>query len=67
MAGKKRAALPGFRLSLGYTTFFLSALVLLPLAGCVLRAASLSWSEFCRVVTDPVALAAYKRKRTAAK
>ncbi|HWY87128.1 MAG TPA: ABC transporter permease subunit [Gemmataceae bacterium] len=65
MAGKTRAALPGFGLSLGYATFFLSVLVLLPLAGCVLRAASLSWTEFWRVVTDPVAVAAYKLSFTA--
>jgi sulfate transport system permease protein len=60
MAGKKRTALPGFGLSLGYTTFFLSFLVIVPLAGCILRASSLSWAEFWRVVTDPVAVAAYK-------
>lgn len=60
MASKKRKALPGFGLSLGYTLFYLSFLVLIPLAGCFIKASSLSWNEFWRVVTDPIAVAAYK-------
>ncbi|MCS7046827.1 MAG: ABC transporter permease subunit [Gemmataceae bacterium] len=60
MAGRKRRSLPGFGLSLGFTLTYLSLLVLLPLAACVVKAASLSWSEFWRVVTDPVAVAAYR-------
>jgi sulfate transport system permease protein len=60
MAGKKQRALPGFGLSLGYSLFYLSLLVLIPLAACVVRACSLSWSDFWRVVSDPIAVAAYK-------
>jgi len=60
MAGKKRHALPGFGLSLGYALFYLSLLVLIPLAGCIVKASSLSWADFWRVVTDPMAVAAYK-------
>ncbi len=60
MAGKKRRALPGFGLSLGYALFYLSLLVLIPLAGCIVKASSLSWADFWRVVTDPMAVAAYK-------
>jgi sulfate transport system permease protein len=60
MAGKKRRALPGFGLSLGFALFYLSLLVLIPLAGCIIKASSLSWAEFWRVVTDPIAVAAYK-------
>lgn len=60
MAGKKRRSLPGFGLSLGYALFYLSLLVLIPLAGCVIKASSLSWADFWRVVSDPVAVAAYK-------
>jgi sulfate transport system permease protein len=66
MAGRKRRALPGFGLSLGYASLFLSLLVLLPLAGCIIKASSLSWSEFWRIVTEPVALAAYKLSFTTA-
>jgi len=60
MAGKKRRALPGLGLSLGFALFYLSLLVLIPLAGCIIRASSLSWSEFWLVVSDPLAVAAYK-------
>src|SRR5215831_4403579 len=60
MAGKQRRSLPGFGLSLGFTLSYLSLLVLIPLAACVLKASSLSWEEFWRVVTSPVAVAAYR-------
>lgn len=60
MVGKKRRSLPGFGLSLGYALFYLSLLVLIPLAGCIVKASSLSWADFWRVVSDPVAVAAYK-------
>ena len=39
-----RRVLPGFRLSLGYTVFYLSLLVLIPLVACFLKAAELSWA-----------------------
>jgi sulfate transport system permease protein len=60
MAAKRRSALPGFGLSLGYALLYLSLLVLIPLAGCVIKASSLTWEQFWRVVTDPIAVAAYK-------
>ena len=52
--------LPGFGLTFGFTTFFLSAIVLLPLAALVLSAASMHWSDFLRVVTSPRALGSYR-------
>jgi sulfate transport system permease protein len=52
--------LPGFRLSLGFTVLYLLVLVLVPLAGCVLKASSLTWSEFWDTVTHPQAVAAYR-------
>jgi len=51
--------LPGFRLSLGYTLFYLSALVLIPLTACFLKAASLSLDQIWAVVWTPRARAAY--------
>src|ERR1700761_1887107 len=50
MALRQPNVLPGFGLTFGFTTFFLSALVLLPLAALVLMAASMHWSDFIRVV-----------------
>jgi sulfate transport system permease protein len=57
---RKFNALPGFDLTLGFTLFYLSALVLLPFAGLVIRASELSWSDFWHLATTPRALAAYR-------
>jgi sulfate transport system permease protein len=58
--------LPGFRLSLGYALAYLSLLVLIPLAACVVKASSMSWDDYWRVVTDEQAVAAYKLSFTTA-
>ncbi|MCU0704807.1 MAG: sulfate ABC transporter permease subunit CysW [Fimbriiglobus sp.] len=52
--------LPGFGLGLGISLLYLSLLVLLPLAACVLKAAELSGSEFAAAVWNPRAVAAYQ-------
>ena len=57
---RQPSILPGFGLTLGFTTFFLSALVLLPLAALVFKTTSLTWSEFLDVVLDERALASYR-------
>jgi sulfate/thiosulfate transport system permease protein len=54
-----RRVLPGFSLSLGYTLFYLSVLVLLPLAACFLKAASLSLDQFGATVWSQRARSAY--------
>ncbi|MFI5397817.1 MAG: sulfate ABC transporter permease subunit CysT [Candidatus Binatia bacterium] len=59
MIDVNRRVLPGFRLSLGYTVFYLSLLVLIPLAACFLKAASLSLDQFWATVWTPRARAAY--------
>ncbi len=59
MSTVSRRVLPGFSLSLGYAVFYLSALVLVPLAACFLRAASLSWGEFRAAVWNDAARSAY--------
>ncbi|HPU56748.1 MAG TPA: sulfate ABC transporter permease subunit CysT [Verrucomicrobiota bacterium] len=60
MASKRFNALPGFGLTMGVTLFFLSAIVLLPFAGLVLRTLGLSWSEFWGLATTDRAMAAYR-------
>ena len=60
MPQKKFNALPGFGLTFGFTLFYLSALVLIPFAGLVLRACELSWADFWRLATTERALAAYR-------
>lgn len=59
MADNNRKVLPGFRLSLGFTIVYLGALVLVPLAACVIKASSLSPAEFWAAVWTPRARAAY--------
>jgi sulfate/thiosulfate transport system permease protein len=60
MSFKKPSVLPGFGLTLGFTTFFLSAIVLLPLAALVLQAASMHWRDFLDVVLSARALGSYR-------
>jgi sulfate transport system permease protein len=57
---KQPTILPGFGLTLGFTTFFLSVLVLMPLAALVMRAGSMSPADFIAVVFDPRSLASYR-------
>jgi len=60
MAFRQPSVLPGFGLTFGFTTFFLSAIVLIPLAALVLMAASMHWGEFVHVVLSPRALGSYR-------
>src|SRR5665213_3804154 len=52
--------LPGFAPALGFTLFYLSAIVLLPLMALILRPWELGWSGFIAVVTEPRVLAALR-------
>ena len=52
--------LPGFRLTLGYTLFYLSLIVLLPVAAVFGKTLELGWGEFVDVVSNPRVLAAYR-------
>src|SRR6266566_5182623 len=60
MTKKRFSALPGFGLTMGFTLLYLSALVLIPFAGLVIRACELSWGDFWRLATQERALAAYR-------
>jgi sulfate transport system permease protein len=57
---RSASPLPGFGLTLGFTTFFLSAVVLLPLAALVIRATGMPLSELVAVLIDERALASYR-------
>ena len=59
MARVNGKVLPGFSLSLGYTVFYLSVLVLLPILACFSKAASLSLGEFWAAVWTERTRAAY--------
>jgi sulfate transport system permease protein len=60
MTKKKHNPLPGFGLTLGFTLFYLSVVVLIPLGALVLKTAQLSWADFWRLATTDRALASYR-------
>ena len=60
MAARKFNPLPGFGLTMGFTLFYLSAIVLIPLGGIVLKTLGIPWKEFWQLATTDRALAAYK-------
>jgi sulfate transport system permease protein len=57
---RSSSPLPGFGLTLGFTTFFLSAVVLLPLAALVIRATGMPLQDLFAVLTDERAIASYR-------
>ena len=52
--------LPGFNLSLGFTIFYLSLIVLIPLSAAFIKTTELSLSEFWAVVSAPRVVASYQ-------
>jgi sulfate transport system permease protein len=54
-----RRVLPGFGLSLGYASLYMSLLVLIPLAAILLKSATLSPTEFFAAAWTPRAQSAY--------
>ena len=54
------SVLPGFGLTLGFSTFFLSAIVLIPLAALVIKTATMGWDDLVRVLLEPRAVASYR-------
>jgi len=52
--------LPGFGPTLGYTVFYLSLIVLIPLSALVFKTMSLSWHEFVAEIFSARVLASYR-------
>lgn len=52
--------LPGFRLSLGYTLFYLCLIVLIPLSAIFLKSATLGGTAFWSAISSPRVLASYR-------
>jgi sulfate/thiosulfate transport system permease protein len=55
---RKPSVIPGYGLTLGYTLTYLSLVVLIPLAGLLLRPVNLGWWGFWHVVLNPRVVAA---------
>lgn len=54
------SALPGFGLSLGFTVFYLSVIVLIPIAALIVRPWEIGFAGFWNVLSDPRVLAALR-------
>ena len=59
-SGGAKRVLPGFGLTLGYTLFYLSIIVLIPLSALLFKSFELTWPQFWDAVTAPRVLASYR-------
>jgi sulfate/thiosulfate transport system permease protein len=57
---RRSSVLPGFGPAMGYTLFYLSLIVLIPLAALALKTSTLTWGAFWTAVTEPRVLASYR-------
>jgi sulfate transport system permease protein len=56
----KPSVIPGFGMTLGFTAFYLSLIVLIPLVALFLRPIGMGWEHLWDTVTDARVLAAYR-------
>src|SRR5438067_2396033 len=59
-AFRPHSILPGFGLAMGFTVFYLSLIVLIPLGATFLKTFSAGWGHFWETVTGARALASYR-------
>ncbi len=57
---KQKSTLPGFNLALGYTIFYLSLIVLIPLSMLFIKTSTMGWGHFVEAISSPRTLAAYR-------
>ena len=57
---KERSILPGFRWTLAFSVFYLSLIVLIPLSALFLKAATGTWAEFFKTLSDPRVIASFE-------
>ncbi|MBB4103766.1 sulfate ABC transporter permease subunit CysT [Allorhizobium borbori] len=57
---KRRPVLPGLKLTLGFTLFYVALIVALPVAALLFKAASLGPAEYWAIVSSPRAVASYR-------
>jgi len=56
----KKNVLPGFRMTMGFTVFYLCLIVIIPLMTLPAKAATMSWDKLWSVITDPMVVASYR-------
>jgi sulfate transport system permease protein len=59
MKSRKRV-IPGLPLSLGYTLFYLTLIVLIPLGALALKTNQLTWRQFWETISDPIVVHSYQ-------
>ena len=59
-ASVRRSVLPGFKLTMGFTIFYLSLIVLVPLLTLPARTATMTWDAFWQTITDERVVASYR-------
>jgi sulfate transport system permease protein len=57
-SGKR--VLPGFNITLGFTVFYLSLIVLIPLSALIFKTFTLTWEQFVNAVSSPRVVASYQ-------
>jgi len=57
---REPSIIPGFRLTFGFTLFYLAVIVLIPIIGLYVKTFELDWPAFQRIVTGPRFLAALR-------
>jgi sulfate transport system permease protein len=57
---RQPSIVPGFGLTFGFTIFYLSLIVLIPIIGLFIKTFELDWATFQRIVTGPRFLAALR-------
>lgn len=57
---REPSIIPGFRLTFGFTIFYLSIIVLIPIIGLYLHTLELDWPDFVRIVTGARFTAAFQ-------
>ena len=56
---RSHSVLPGFNLALGFTIFYLSLIVLIPLSAAFIKTFSMTWEAFWTTVSAPRVVASY--------
>lgn len=57
---RRHSILPGFGLAMGFTVFYLSLIVLIPLSAAFFKTFTLGWAHFWETITGARALASYR-------
>jgi sulfate transport system permease protein len=57
---RTKSIIPGFAPTFAFTLFYLSLIVLIPLAGLILHSTKMTWDQFMDTITAPRVLAAFR-------